>query len=58
VLCCDSSIKTILISYNGKYKRFKSMTPPKEAIPLIDYLTQLSTQISLPKYERPIDFEE
>lgn len=58
VLCCDSSIKTILISYNEKYKRFKSMIPPKEAIPLIDFLTDLSTKISLPRYDKPIDFEE
>ncbi|MBC7626947.1 DUF6438 domain-containing protein [Ferruginibacter sp.] len=58
VLCCDSSIKTILISYNGKYKRFKSMTPPKEATTLIDFLTQFSKKISLPRYDRPIDFEE
>jgi hypothetical protein len=39
-------------------KVFKSMTPPKKAIPQIDYLSQLSIKISLPKYDRPIDFEE
>lgn len=58
VLCCDSSIKTLIVSYNEKYKRFKSMTPPLEASSLITFLTQLSTTVSLPKYNRPIDFEE
>lgn len=58
VMCCDFPIKTIIISYNGKYKRFKSMTPPKEANNLINFLTQLSTKISLSRYNKPIDFEE
>jgi len=36
-----------------KTNQFKSMTPPKEANALIDFLTKLSTKISLPKYDRP-----
>lgn len=58
VLCCDSSIKTIILSYNGKYKRFKSMIPPQEVNNLITFLMHLAKTISLPKYKGAIDFEE
>src|SRR6185312_10035281 len=30
IFCCDAPIKTIIISYNKKLRRFKSMEPPKE----------------------------
>ena len=56
--CCDSSIKTLLIYYNGKFKRLKSMNPPKEVMPFIAFLINLSIKISLPKYQKAIDFEE
>lgn len=58
VLCCDSSIKTLIVSYNENYKQFKSMTPPKQADKLIAFLTHLATTVSLPKYSGAIDFEQ
>lgn len=58
VYCCDGSIKTILISYNGKYKKFKSMTPPQVTQPLFDYLINLCSKVALTRYTKPIDFEE
>jgi hypothetical protein len=57
VLCCDGAIKTISLSYNDKYKRIKSMTLPQSTIDLSNYLTYLATKISIPKYDKPIDFE-
>jgi hypothetical protein len=57
-MCCDLPIKTLLISYNGKYKRFKSVTLPKETNDFINFLTQLSAKIPLPRYNKSIDFEE
>lgn len=58
ILCCDSSIKTIIVSYNGKYKRFKSIILSHELNDLITFLTHLATTISLPKHTGAIDFEE
>jgi len=56
--CCDASIKTILISYNGKYKKFKSMTPPEITFELFDDLIKLASKIKLTKYDKPLDFED
>lgn len=36
--CCDGSIKTIIVYYNGKGKFLKSMRPPREADRLISIL--------------------
>ena len=58
VTCCDGPVKTIILTYNDKYKRYKSMTPPQETRKLIDFLTQLGTQIKLPAYDKAIDFED
>jgi hypothetical protein len=58
VTCCDSSVKTILVSYNDKYKRFESVTPPTEADPVITFLMNLSTTVVLPRYKGIIDFEQ
>ena len=58
IYCCDGSIKTLLITHNGKYQKFKSMTPPQLTQPLFDYLIKIGSKISLTKYNRPIDFEE
>ena len=57
VLCCDAPIVTLLFSYKGTYKRFKSMTPPQSTNALIKYLTDLGSKVFLPKYDMPIDFE-
>ena len=57
VLCCDAPIVTLLFSYKGTYKRFKSMTPPQSTNALFKYLTDLGSKVILPKYDLPIDFE-
>lgn len=36
--CCDASIKTIIVYYDGKRKFLKSMRPPREADKLIALL--------------------
>jgi hypothetical protein len=56
--CCDGSVKTLIISYNGKHKKFKSMFPPSQVNGLINYLVNLGSRLSLPRYGKPIDFEE
>ena len=58
VLCCDAPIVTLMFSYKGTYKRFKSMTPPQTTNGLIKYLTDLGSKVILTKYDKPIDFED
>ncbi len=58
VLCCDRPIVTLMFSYNGTYKRFKSMTPPQSTNELTRYLTDLGAKVALTKYDKPIDFED
>jgi Fe-S-cluster containining protein len=58
VKCCDKPVKTIILSYNKKYKQFKSMEPPQSTLKLIEFLTNLGAQIKLPSYKKPIDFED
>lgn len=58
VLCCDAPIVTFMFSYNGIYKRYKSMTPPLSTNTLFKYLTDLGSNLILPKYNKPIDFED
>jgi hypothetical protein len=58
VLCCDKPLKTIILSYNGESKKFKSMEVPKSITPLINYLINVATNEKLPVYNKAIDFEE
>jgi len=58
VLCCDAPIVTLMFSNKGTYMRFKSMTPPQSTNALIKYLTDLGSKVILPKYDKPIDFED
>jgi hypothetical protein len=58
VNCCDGAVRTIILSYNGNYKQYKSMTPPPETHKLIKFLTNLAVKANLPEYKKPIDFEE
>lgn len=58
ILCCDGPIVTLMFSYQGTYKRFKSMAPPRSAHALIDYLTYLGSKVLIPRYDKPIDFED
>jgi len=57
VQCCDAPVVTILIRYNNKGKNFESMTPPPSTNKLIAYLVDFSLNVSLPRYNRPMDFE-
>lgn len=57
VLCCDSSVKTLIVTYNDESKRFQSMTPPLEARKLISYLTDLALRVRLKRVDGAYDFE-
>ena len=57
ITCCDKPVIQILLTYDNKLHKYKSMTPTASAQKLIDFLTQLSTNIQLPRYNKPIDFE-
>ena len=54
---CEFPIRTIIFSYNGENKKFKSIQPPAATRKLIKYLVKLCSTISLPVYSKPIDFE-
>lgn len=58
VLCCGGPIKILIVSYNGKYKRFKFKTTSSNIDSLINFLTQLSIKVPVIKYNGAIDFEE
>lgn len=57
VSCCDLPIKTVMVGINGFTKNFKSMKWPEEANKLIEFLTELGTNVKLPEYTGPMDFE-
>jgi hypothetical protein len=58
VMCCDAPVRTIILSYNNKKFRFKSMTPPESTTELTRFLVQLASSTGLQRYGQPIDFEE
>lgn len=58
VICCDAPVKTLVLSLDGKQRRFKSMTPPVATAELMKYLTDLAVRIDLPVYSNPIGFQE
>jgi hypothetical protein len=58
VLCCDKSLKTIILTYNGETRRFKSMEAPQSVMPLINYLINVGINEKFSVYNKPIDFEE
>lgn len=55
--CCDAPIITIIIYAKGKKTYLRSMLPPKEASELIKYLSQLASDVELPKSTEKLDFE-
>lgn len=55
--CCDAPIITIIIYAKGKRVYLHSMLPSKEAADLIKYLTQLATDVELPKATEKLEFE-
>lgn len=50
--CCDGSVKTIIVYYNGKRKVLRSMFPPDKARKLISMLYTICSESSLPKTTR------
>ncbi|MFN8282072.1 MAG: DUF6438 domain-containing protein [Chitinophagales bacterium] len=55
--CCDGSIKTIIVYYNGKRKFMKSMFPPEEANELIDILYDICHTKSLKRSAEEFEVE-
>lgn len=56
VQCCDRPVVSIILSYNNTDKRFRSMNPPAEARELINFLNDFLSHVSLPRYDKPMDF--
>jgi len=56
--CCDGSIKTIIIYYNGKRKYLKSMFPPERADTLISTLYKICTMNKLIRTKDKFDIEK
>jgi hypothetical protein len=57
VRCCDGAFRQILLTYNNQTHTYQSMTPPPTTYKLITFLTNLGATITLPAYDKPIDFE-
>lgn len=57
-MCCDGSIKTIIVYYNGKRKFMKSMFPPENADKLIDILYDICRTKSLKRTDEEFEVED
>ena len=55
--CCDGSVKTIIIYYNGRRKYLKSMFPPENSERLIKYLNEICTENKLTKTNKKFKIE-
>jgi hypothetical protein len=55
--CCDGSMITIIVYYNGKKKLLKSMFPPAKARKLIDILYAICGKSNLIKADRKFYIE-
>lgn len=56
--CCDGSIITLIIYYNGRRKYLKSMFPPKIASKLINYLNGLCSSNEFERVDKKFDIEQ
>jgi hypothetical protein len=56
--CCDGSIKTIIIYYNGKRKALRSMRPPREADKLISLLRYITESTSTHRTNQKFEIEK
>jgi len=56
--CCDGSIITIIVYYNGKRKFLRSMFPPAKARKLIAILYDISCKSNLTRTANKFDIEE
>ena len=55
--CCDGSLKTIIVYYNGKRKLLKSMFPPQSANKLIGTLYEICETSTLQKSAKKFEVE-
>lgn len=55
--CCDGSVVTIIVYYNGKKKFFKSMFPPKEASKLVSILRQITESTTVERTSETFEIE-
>jgi len=55
--CCDGSVKTIIVYYEGKRKFLRSMFPPEKAARLISILYDICEKSSLTKTSKKFDIE-
>jgi hypothetical protein len=58
IFCCDGEITTIIIYANGRRTKLSSMTPPKEAFRLIEFLQDLALKLNLPPTAEDIKLEQ
>jgi hypothetical protein len=56
--CCDGTITTIIVYYDGKRKFLQSMFPPQKADKLINILYGLCRNSKLTKTAKKFDIEE
>lgn len=56
--CCDGSVETIIIYYNGKRKFLKSMFPPREADKLISLLLNIAESTPTKRSNNTFDIED
>lgn len=56
--CCDGSVITIIVYYNGKRKYLKSMFPPKIANKLISFLYDLCENTQLIRTKEEFEIEK
>jgi hypothetical protein len=56
--CCDGSIQTIIIYYNGRRKRLESMFPPRMASKLIMKLLEICETKDLKKVDEKFQIEK
>lgn len=57
-MCCDAPVVTLIVHHNGKRKYLKSMFPPEEAQPLIEFLRKLALDSTLTKVNTIEKIEE
>jgi hypothetical protein len=57
ITCCDGSIKTIIVYYNGKRKVMMSMTPPKASNSLLGLLLTICEQNNLMRSDSTFKIE-
>jgi hypothetical protein len=56
--CCDASLKTIIIYYNGKRKYLQSMFPPRNAEKLISILREICNSSNVKRTNKKFNIED